>query len=201
MKIKISDSLFERFREAPDQTEEDILRKNWRSILCMSCAVCCCSDVIPITQGDFDGFYERLDLKMERREFAKLFLQDPDTNAVNYSIKTEEYGGRCMFLGREDRFECKVWDDRPKVCAEFFCWEMTNFEKWVNGEEQDVFDADALWEENFGKMLTQVVTASPLSFFPSSMAAYMKLRDNGQKPSFYEARPELFKKRAPENTQ
>lgn len=191
---KLAGGLIERFRENASQTEDEILRENWRSIACMTCGACCCSDVIPIMWDDFERFHGRLGLRMGEREFAALFLKDPAA-APAHSIEISRHGGRCMFLSRGESFECDVWENRPDVCAEFFCLEMTNFEKWERGEDQDSFDKGGKWEENFAKLLERIIVESPLSFFTSDMARYLRLAAKKDVPSFYRTARELFEKR------
>ncbi|MGK7346693.1 MAG: YkgJ family cysteine cluster protein [Candidatus Nitrospinota bacterium M3_3B_026] len=191
---KLAGGLIGKFRENAAQTEDEILRKNWRSIACMTCGACCCSDVIPIMWDDFERFHKRLGEAIGEREFAALFLKDPDTAAPAHSIEVSRYGGRCMFLSKGAFFECAVWEKRPRVCAGFYCLEMTNFEKWEKGEEQDSFDKSAEWGESFASLLYKVVAESPLSFFASDMARYLRLSGREDAPSFYETARELFEK-------
>jgi Fe-S-cluster containining protein len=181
-------ALIERFRESPAQTAPDILKKNWRSIACMSCGACCCSSVVPISRVDFDAFHGRLKLKKSRGEFAVMFLQNPDAVGPSLHIETEKYGGRCMFLEKREFFRCVVWDERPDICREFFCGDMTNFDKYVNGEEQEDFPAGKSWEDNFDRLLLKTKMESPLSFFEDEMRIYLGLLRGSDYPCWFEGR-------------
>lgn len=184
-------ALIERFRASPAQTAEEISRANWRSVACMSCGACCCS-VVPVGEADFNAFYARLNPAMSRQEFARRFLADPETLGVNHTLATAPYGGRCMFLSKAAYFRCDVWDGRLEVCREFFCWEMTNFAKWLAGETQGTFSNDRSWMENFDLLLTKVKTESPLSFFADDMRRYLTLLAREDAPSHYQRHRDEF---------
>ncbi len=192
----IAYELIETFRERENQTVEEIARANWRSITCLNCGSCCCSDVIPISKDDFDGFHKRLDIDIDRKDFAKKFLQNPDTGAAEYAIEAKRYGGKCMFLDKdENSFSCGRWDVRPNVCREFFCYEMANFEKYMDNEEQDLFNPTALWKDNFALLIIKVINESPLSAFPDEMIGWLKLRACGPSSGYYKSHPEEFMKK------
>jgi len=168
-------------------SDMDVIRKNWQPVACMLCGACCCSSVIPIAYDDVSKFYERLGLSISSSEFDAKFLQDTGENAINSAIETEKYAGRCMFLSkREEHFECSVWERRADVCSGFFCWEMVNFEKWLNGEDQDIFDSSASFEVNFAVLVEKLLTESSLSVFPDDMLGWTRLRNGGASPSHYE---------------
>lgn len=161
----------------------DVIRENWKPIACMLCGACCCSSVIPITSADVFGFYERLNLSISSSLFAEKFLQNTGENVLNGTIETAKYGGRCMFLSKQEgHFECSAWDKRPKVCSDFFCWDMVNFEKWLNGEEQDVFDGSATFETNFNVLVEKLLNESSLSVFEDDMLGWIRLRNGGVNP-------------------
>jgi len=186
-------SLMEKFRSSEEQTEEEILKNNWRSIVCQSCGICCCSDVIPIGRADFEAFHRRLGVGVDLDTFAGMFLSDPVTEAVNHTIETARYGGRCMFLGKGAHFECVVWGVKPDVCSGYYCWEMTNFEKWLNGDEQDSFEgSEEDFMANFERLRRKVKEESPLSFFPENMANYLRLAQSEDSPAFYAAGESFF---------
>ncbi|MDH5637775.1 MAG: YkgJ family cysteine cluster protein [Nitrospinota bacterium] len=191
--VKPHPLLIERFRESPAQQPSEILKKEWRSIACMSCGACCCSSVIPILRMDFDAFHGRLGLKKENEEFAALFLQNPNPVGPSCHIETDKYGGRCMFLEKKSMFRCVEWEARPDVCREFFCWDMTNFEKYMNGEEQDDFSPDNSWEENFDKLLLKTKMESPLTFFEKEMRTYLGLLKGENYKCWFDAHREEMK--------
>lgn len=186
------DDLVEKFRSSSGQRRDEIIRGNWRSIACMTCGACCCSSVVPIAETDFDAFYGRLGIGMDKAAFAREFLADPDTAAPTCTIETYRHGGKCMFLGKRAHFECVVWEARPEVCRDYFCWEMTNFEKWENGEEQESFAPDADWMDNFTALLEKLMTDSPLTFFPAEMGRYLRIQASNNLPSAFEAAPEKY---------
>lgn len=187
------DELVEKFRNGRAEAGvPDIIRENWRSIACMTCGACCCSSVVPISEEDFEAFYGRLETAMDREAFARKFLADPDTAAPIYTIETPRHGGKCMFLGKRAHFECAAWEARPDVCRGFFCWEMTNFEKWMNGEEQESFALEADWMENFTALLEKLMADSPLTFFPVEMGRYLRILASDNLPSAFEAAPEKY---------
>jgi len=187
---KVPDSvcgeLIETLRESADQTAAQIVKKRWKSAACMSCGACCCSSVIPIAGADLAAFHARLETRHSLPEFTKMFVADPETNAPAFAIETGRYGGRCMFLGRRRYFFCDAWEKRPEVCRDFFCWEMTCFEKWLDGQAQDMFKPGAPWVENFSALLTKITTESPLSVFPDDMVRYLRLLALDDSPSWSE---------------
>ncbi|MDH4183618.1 MAG: YkgJ family cysteine cluster protein [Nitrospinota bacterium] len=184
--------LIEKFRESPAQEPLEILKKNWKSIACMSCGACCCSSVVPILRMDFDAFHQRLGLNKSLEDFAKMFLQIPHTVGPSCHIETEKYGNRCMFLEKREFFRCGVWDLKPDVCTEFFCWDMTIFEQYMNAEDQDVFPPDDSWEKNFNKLLMRTKMESPLSFFEDEMRTYLGLLKGDNYKSWFEAHKDRF---------
>ena len=184
--VKPSPALIELFRESPGQGTDEILKKNWRSIACMSCGACCCSSVVPILKMDFDAFFARLKLKTGRDEFARLFLQNPDGVGPSLHIETEKYGGRCMFLEKKECFRCVRWEERPDVCREFFCWDMVNFEKYTEGEDVDDFPQAKAWEDNFDRLLMKTKMESPLAFFEDEMRIYLGLLMGDDYPCWFD---------------
>ncbi|MBI4665740.1 MAG: YkgJ family cysteine cluster protein [Nitrospinae bacterium] len=182
----------EKLAGEPGQPEEETARTRWKSMVCMTCGACCFSPVIPISETDFDGFYGRLALPVAKKDFAEKFLQDPGSIGPTHYIETEKTGGRCMFLSRKGYFDCVAWNLRPGVCAEYFCWEMVNFEKWMNGEPQDIFSADASFEDNMALLLKLVSQDSPLSVFPQEMARYIAISSKEKAPSYFESHPKEF---------
>ena len=180
--------IIEKFREYEGQPEDEILKKNWRSITCMACAVCCCSSVIPIAWEDFEAFYGRLVSPEDLPEFAAMFLQNPDPEAANHAIETYRHGGRCMFLSKGVWLQCDTWDTRPDVCRDFFCWEMTCFDKWMNGDEQDMFGEDGDWMTNYQILQDKIDHQTPQNLFPGDLAGYIRLKTGGEAPARYRAR-------------
>jgi hypothetical protein len=98
-----------------------------------------------------------------------------------------------MFLGKSGSYGCAVWNERPDVCREFYCWELTCFMKWIEGGDQDMFRGgkDDV-ESNIAILLMKLVTESPLSVFPEDAARYAKVAAMELAPSFYERRPDIF---------
>ncbi len=144
----IPDPLIDSFRKNSSEEKLNIVKREWRSLVCMNCGACCCSSVIPVKSDDASRFYERGAFTVTENEFFDLFTQEGN-NGVDrgdtLTIETEKYGGKCMFLSRESgSFSCAVWDVRANVCREYYCWEMTNFEKWLKGEDCDIFDPSLL---------------------------------------------------------
>lgn len=199
---QIPDELISQFRESENQPVLETIKKNWRSLVCMTCGACCCSSVVPVTEKDFNDFYSRLDLEQSKEEFAEALLANPHTKSVNYSLETVRYGGRCMFLARKNYFECVVWEERMEVCSQFFCWEITNFEKWLNGEKQETFTldgggaSDEEWLQSFGLLLAKLQEEPALSFFKDDMLNYARLRAQHDIPSYFEKRPDKFTKKS-----
>lgn len=170
-----------------------------RSAVCMTCGACCFSQVIPIDEDDFNGFYERLGLGLSRAEFASMFLQENGVaDSGKRHIETARYGGRCMFLGKRGTYGCAVWGLRPAVCEEFHCWELTCFMKWLGGGDQDMFHGGAEnMESNLAILLEKLVLDSPLSVFPEDAANYARVAVVEFSPGFYERRPYLFNPEGP----
>lgn len=171
---KIPPILAERYRsDHPEGSDDDMVRAWWRSIVCMTCGGCCHSSLIPITGDDLHRFADRLG--RDRSSFERAFLQDPATSAPTFTIETARYGGRCMFLTKRDRlFACSCWDDRADVCADFFCWPMTLFARFEQGEEQEMFDPAQGWEENFLALFDKVVEEMGGALFADDLFNYIK---------------------------
>lgn len=165
----------------PESPDEAWLQENWRSVACRTCGVCCHSSLIPITSRDFSSFYKRLDTQLSEREFAEQFLKNPDTLAPTFTIETLRHGGKCLFLEKKASFRCSIWDQRPHICADFFCHPMVAFEQWEQGDNQDYFDLDAPWLSNFVRLVDRVIIESVDALFDDDREQYFnnkRLRDS-----------------------
>jgi len=199
---QIPKKLFDSFRKSGAQTDLDVARKNWRSMACMICGACCCSSVVPVSEREFSAFYRRLGLKQDKSGFAEIFLTDSETKAPHYTIETGRYGGRCLFLRKNDHFECSVWSERLKVCREFLCFEMINFSKWLRGLNQAFFEpvkgniSDEDWLKNFTLLINKVREAPGLSVFNDDSVSHARLLNSAEKPSYFDRHPEKFSKKS-----
>ncbi len=173
---KVPPRLAQRYRaERPGGADKEMLRLWWRSVVCMTCGGCCHSSLIPITADDFDRFYERLRLSISKERFTAIMLADPDTAAPTYTLETKRHGGRCLFLEKQDGlFACSRWDQRADVCADFFCWPMTQFERYDKGEDQEMFPTDLGWEENLLSLFDKVVEEMGGALFADDLFRYIK---------------------------
>ena len=188
---KLPEGLLSHLAASPSP-DEAWLRYNWRSLVCQTCGVCCHSSLVPITEKDFDSFYEGLGLNISKDVFAAKFLQNPKTSAPFYTIETDRYGGCCLFLEKKEAFYCGVWDQRAEVCNEFFCWAMTNFELFENGKEQEMFDKNTGWIENFSLLLDIVIPETVGELFDDDRSRYFQNSRRKINESYFLSHPEEF---------
>jgi len=92
-----------------DETVRETVDEVWQKIDCTTCANCCKTLIIPVTDGDITRLSNRL--KITRAEFSTAYLtKDADGDKVLASQP-------CVFLGADNR--CTVYEDRPEVCRDF----------------------------------------------------------------------------------
>ena len=176
----------------PSAPDEAWLRDKWRSLTCQTCGVCCHSSLVPITERDFDSFYKGLDLNISKEEFATKFLQNPNTNAPFFTIETARYGGCCLFLEKRDAFYCGVWNQRAKVCNEYFCWPMTKFEHFESGKEQGLFDNNKEWIDNFSHLLDIIIPETIGELFDDDRGNYFQNYKQQESESYFSTHPDEF---------
>lgn len=174
----IAPKLFERFETIePTMSRERILRKWSRSLICMSCAGCCHSSLVPIELDEARRFHERLGAPIGLDLFISRFTQsDSFKEGANSHIEMRANGGRCHFLEKmEDRsYRCVAWDERPEVCRDFFCWPMRDFERYEEGLDQARFDPAAGWEENLALLVDAVLDEIGGALFADDLFYYFK---------------------------
>ncbi len=166
--------LLNHFVEADGSSDSEVLKKNWRSIVCQTCGACCHSSLVPFSEKELIGFHKRLDIKETLREFLTLFVQDVDTSRPVFTMETVKHDGRCMFLMKDGYFSCSKWEARPGTCSTFFCWPMSNFKKYDTGVDQDMFPEKNEWMTNFNLLLVKVAEEAVNSLFESDRIGYMK---------------------------
>jgi Fe-S-cluster containining protein len=190
LRNRIPTAALKRFIDAePEIDEATLLRRRWQSLVCMSCAACCHSSLIPIAEEDFDAFAHRIGV--ERESLARWFLADPDTVAPHYTIETVRHGGRCLFLEKKEGiYACAEWDRRPAVCSDFQCWPMEAFARYTADEEQDMFDPATPWEKNLAILFAKVNDEMSGALFDDDMFFYIKSqKSRGFVSRFYKDDP------------
>jgi len=163
--------LINALREHEGETEAEIKRKNWRSLLCRACGVCCHSSLVPVERSDCDRLWERMGVGVEKEQFATLLLQPGGENRPTGHLETKRYGGSCLFLERKEFFACAVWEKRLDVCRDFFCYPMVAFAACEAGEEQEMFDPEMGWEERFSLLFDKVAEEVMESLFVMTRSA------------------------------
>ncbi len=186
--IRPEKSVFEHLREDENEQIQAITKRAWRSVACMACGICCHSSLVPISTEEVLALHNRVGSDITFDTFIKDFTQEGDKTIDNLTIETGRHGGCCMFLEKlPGHFSCTIWEKRPEVCRGFFCWPMVNFDKYMKGEEQDMFDGSADFASNFDSLLSNIRDEAFGSLFGNDAQNYMNSRNNSPRHSAFES--------------
>lgn len=186
--IQPEKALFDYLRENESEQSHKITERAWRSVACMACGICCHSSLVPISVEEVRALHSQCAGDVSFDTFIKNFTQEGNETLDNLTIETGRHGGCCLFLEKlPGHFSCTVWDDRPDVCRDFFCWPMVNFDKYMKGGEQDMFDAPAGFINNFDILLGNIRDEAFGSLFGNDAQNYMNSRKNSPRQSAFES--------------
>jgi len=122
--------------------------RSYMSEMCVSCGRCCVQSPIPILGDDeLEKMKSILPLSLSLDDFKKAYLFKIDWEASKATPEAQIFKGKdgrkplylmmgedrkCPFLeGKNKKFICKAYDQRPEACRTFDCLPLTWFGKFL----------------------------------------------------------------------